>query len=156
MVSLIISMDMLKLPLPCRIGRALLCSCLEGSSFTQSRDLYLALEQNYKEIIQRIAHRAEFQRDDFTVVFQPFGMNATVFIDNLIPDISIIAYDCIHFSQKGHAVAANALWNNMMQSEPNKAIGFKPLLDQFECPTKNNPYLRTYFNSLHENPIRTW
>lgn len=156
MVSLIVSMDTLRLPLPCRIGRALFCTCLEGLRFSQSRDLYLAMEQNYKEFIQQVVHRAEFQRDDFTVVYQPFGMNATVLIDNLIPDISIMAYDCVHFSQKGHAVAANALWNNMMQSESRKMMGFRPLLDEFVCPNDNNPYLNTYFNSLHEAPIRTW
>lgn len=156
MVNLIISMDILTLSLPCRIGRAMFCSCLEGLRFRQSRDLYLVLEQNFKEILQNVVRRPEFQRDDFTVVYQPFGVNATVYIDNLFPDISIVAYDCIHFSQKGHAVAANALWNNMMQSESRKSVGLKPLFESFECPTEQNPYLSTYFNGLHEASFRVW
>lgn len=157
LVSLIVSMDgMDDLPYGCQIGRTILCSCLEGSLFSQKRDLYIALDQNYRKIFERVAHRAEFHRNDFTVVFQPFSVNATVFIDNQVPDISIMAYDCIHFSQKGHAVAANALWNNMMQTEPNKKIGLKPLFEEFECPTEDNPYLRTYFNSKSESLQNLW
>lgn len=138
----------LNLPIPCRIGRTMFCSCLEGLRFAQARDLYIAMEQNYKRMLNRIAHRAEFQRDDFTVVFQPFGLNASVFIDERKPDISIMAYDCINLSQVGHAVAANALWNNMMQIEPQKTRGLRSLFKEFECPTEQNPYLRTYFNSF--------
>lgn len=149
LTSLILSMDViLNLPFPCRIGRSVLCSCLQGMRFSNARDLYLALTQNYKRILQRVAHRAEFQRDDFTVVFQPFGVNASVFIDEKTPEISIMAYDCINLSQKGHAVAANALWNNMMESQPLKSFGMKPLFSNFVCPTEENPFLKTYFNSF--------
>ncbi|XP_055317714.1 phospholipase B1, membrane-associated-like [Sitodiplosis mosellana] len=149
LTSLIISMDViLSLPFPCRIGRSVLCSCLEGIRHSQARDLYLALLQNYKQILQRVAHRAEFQRDDFTVVFQPFGLNASVFIDDQTPEISIMAYDCINLSQKGHAVLANGLFNNMMQPSGLKTIGLRPLYKEFVCPTEENPYLRTYFNSF--------
>lgn len=153
LVSLILSMDGLNdIPYGCQVGRLIECSCFEGHLFTQKRDLYIAMERNYRPIFQRVAHRAEFHRKDFTVVFQPFGLNATVFINNQVPDISIMAFDCIHFSQKGSAVAANALWNNMMQSEPNKTMGFKRLFEEFECPTDDNPYLRTYFNSESKSP----
>lgn len=149
LTSLIMSMDViLNLPLPCRIGRSVLCNCLEGIRYSHARDLYLALAQNFKRILQRVAHRAEFQRDDFTVVFQPFGLNASVFIDDQTPEISIMAYDCINLSQKGNAVAANMLWNNMMESKSIKTIGLKPLFSEFICPTEENPYLRTYFNSF--------
>lgn len=81
------------------------------------------------------------------MVHQPFGVNATVFIDNRVPDDTIMAYDCLHWSQKGHAVAANGLWNNMMQSEGKKTVGFKRLYEEFECPTENEPYIKTYLNS---------
>lgn len=138
----------LNLPLPCRIGRSVLCSCLEGRRHLKARDLYLALVQNYKQILQRVAHRAEFQRDDFTVVFQPFGLNASVFIDDKTPEISIMAYDCVNLSQKGHAVLANGLFNNMMQPSGLKTIGLRPLYKEFVCPTEENPYLKTYFNSF--------
>lgn len=147
-VSLILSMDGLSnLPIPCQFGRLLKCSCLESQLFSQYRGLYIILEQYYRQIFQRVAHRPEFHRNDFTVVFQPFGVNATVFINNRIPDLSIMATDCIHLSQKGHAVVANALFNNMMQPEGKKSIGLKPLFEEFECPTEENPYIKTYFNS---------
>lgn len=140
-------MDRLNIfPGGCYVGRMLACGCLEGPAFSQQRNLYIAIEQRYRTLFDRIAHRAEFQRDDFAVVFQPFGVNASVYVNNRIPDTSIMAYDCIHWSQKGDAVAANALWNNMMQPEWNKTTGFKPLFQEFLCPTDENPYLRTYFN----------
>lgn len=156
-VSLILSMDRLRnLPMPCSIGRTMACSCFEGTKFSQQRDLYIALEQNYQRIFGRVARLPEFHRKDFTVVHQPFGLNASVFRDSRTADISIMAIDCIHFSQKGHAVLANALWNNMMQPESQKAIGLKPLYQEFECPTEDNPYLRTYYNSEEDTTVRTW
>lgn len=81
------------------------------------------------------------------MVHQPFGVNATVFIDNQIPDDTVMAYDCLHWSQKGHAVAANGLWNNMMQPAGKKSAGFRRLYEEFECPTDNDPYIKTYLNS---------
>lgn len=144
------------LPIQCNIGRGLGCPCFVGSKYSQQRDLYMVLEQNYQRMFDRVAHMPEFHRKDFTVVSQPFGKNATVFRDSKTADISIMAVDCIHFSQKGHAVVANALWNNMMQSESQKVIGLKPLYQEFECPTDDNPYLRTYYNSQEDTTARIW
>lgn len=135
------------LPAYCNIGRLIQCACMEGQLYSQHKKLYMMLEQEYRRIFQRVARRPEFHRDDFTVVFQPFGVNATVFIHDRKPDISIMAVDCLHLSQKGEAVLANALWNNMMQSDGKKSIGLKPLYEEFECPTEQNPYIKTYFNS---------
>lgn len=154
MVSLVMSMDGLNLPLPCKIGRMLLCPCFEAPNYSQLRNLYSVLEQNNHRIFDRVAHRPEFHTKDFTVVFQPFGINATVFTNNRVPDISIMAYDCVHLSQKGHALAANALWHNMIHEETEKEMGFSKLF-QFECLNEKNPYLRTYLNSQLQ-PIRIW
>lgn len=135
------------LPFTCYIGRIFQCGCLEGQLYSQHKKLYMLLEQEYRRIFQRVAQRPEFHRNDFTVIFQPFGVNATVFIHDRKPDISIMAVDCLHLSQKGQAVFANALWNNMMQPNGKKSIGLKPLYEEFECPTEQNPYINTYFNS---------
>lgn len=155
-VSLILSLDHLSnLPIPCQIGRMLKCGCLESRLFSKYRGLFVIVERYYREIFHRIARRPEFHvKPDFTVVFQPFGVNATVFVDNRLPDLGIMATDCVHLSQKGHAVMANALWNNMMQPDGKKTIGLKPLFEEFECPTEESPYIKTYFNSQPESEIK--
>lgn len=48
--------------LGCIYGRTALCNCLEGSLFSQKRDLYIHLERKYRKIFERVAHRPEFQR----------------------------------------------------------------------------------------------
>lgn len=147
-VSLVLSMDRIpNLPFYCHMGRLIQCACMEGHLYSQHKKLYISLEQEYRQIFQRVARRSEFHRNDFTVVFQPFGVNATVFMRDNKPDINIMAVDCLHLSQKGQAMMANALWNNMMQSEGKKSIGLKPLYEEFECPTEQDPYIKTYFNS---------
>lgn len=135
------------LPTYCNIGRKFECTCLQGNLFSEHNKLYRLLEQEYRTIFYHIARRPEFHRKDFTVVFQPFGVNATVFVHDRRPDISIMAVDCLHLSQKGQAVMANALWNNMMQADAEKTIKFRPLYEEFECPSEQNPYIKTYFNS---------
>lgn len=147
-VSLVLSMDRLpSLPAYCHIGRLFQCTCFEGQLYSQHKKLYRKLELEYRTIFQRVARRPEFHRNDFTVVFQPFGVNATIFMKDNKPDINLMAVDCLHLSQKGQAIMANALWNNMMQSERDKSIGLKPLYEEFECPSEQNPYIKTYFNS---------
>lgn len=99
--------------------------------------------------MERVSFMPEFHTQDFTVVYQPFFRDATVFLDNgNKPDMTIVSVDCIHLSQKGHAVAANGLWNNMMEAPFHKTVGLKTLFSDFKCPTERAPYLFTYFNSL--------
>lgn len=154
LISLVMSMDRLNVPFQCKVSRMFLCPCFEAPNHSQLRKVYAILQQNFNRMIERVAHRPEFHTNDFTVVYQPFGVNASVLVNNRMPDISIMAYDCIHFSQKGHAVAANALWNNMMQDEMDKTTSFTKLF-QFECPDETSPYLKTYVNS-QQPPVRIW
>lgn len=90
----------------------------------------------------------ELHSDDFTVVYQPFFKDASVFYDSSDKaDMSIMSIDCVHLSQKGHAVSANSLWNNMMEPVGKKSQGLSKLFSKFQCPTKAAPYIATYFNS---------
>uniref|UniRef100_A0A803TI29 Uncharacterized protein n=1 Tax=Anolis carolinensis TaxID=28377 RepID=A0A803TI29_ANOCA len=78
------------------------------------------------------------QREDFAVVLQPFFRNTIVPLNNDgKPDLSFFAIDCFHFSERGHAEMAIALWNNML--EP---VGHKQSYNNFtygrtklKCPT---------------------
>lgn len=80
-------------------------------------------------------------------------------------DISYITHDCFHFSQKGHALGkwvinfkklvflcelsgANLLWNNLLQPiglKSQKKLNY--VLEKFECPKLNAPYLFTNKNT---------
>ncbi|CAG9795363.1 unnamed protein product [Diatraea saccharalis] len=92
-------------------------------------------------------------RGDFAVVVQPFMR-----LFNLPPAArpplarvihqSYITHDCFHFSQKGHALAANLLWNNLLEPVGNKSSNARPvLMDSFRCPTRNAPFIFTEQNS---------
>lgn len=81
-----------------------------------------------------------YDRDDFTVVLQPFFTETQVpRLDNGGADKSYFAPDCFHFSQKGHAVGARYLWNNMFEplGQKTNSIDWKneePLTCPADCP----------------------
>lgn len=58
------------------------------------------------------------------------------------PDLSFFAADCFHFSEKGHAEMAMALWNNMVRDykvDPNMLVVGVPTKDHEKgclCETK--------------------
>lgn len=89
-------------------------------------------------------------RDDFTVVLQPFFSETPVPLkENGSADKSYFALDCFHFSQKGHAVGAKYLWNNMFEPLGKKTdhidwYNMEPLM----CPA-DFPYFATSKNSLN-------
>lgn len=150
-------MDSVRVPWTCHLARPIECSCLFGPAYSSHRKLYRRLERRFVRIMERVSHMPEFHTDDFTVVFQPFFGESSVFMghdtgDAVAPasgtglDMDIMSIDCIHLSQKGHAVAANGLWNNMMQRGATKQLGLRPLLGRFECPSEERPFLATYSN----------
>lgn len=148
LLSLSFSMDRVNVPWSCHLSRPIECSCLYGPAYSKSRNLYRRLERNFVKIMERVSYLPEFHTNDFTVVYQPFFRDASVFLDrDRKPDMTIMSVDCIHLSQHGHAVAANGLWNNMMEPHLHKTLGLKHLFQEFKCPTEREPYLYTYFNS---------
>ncbi|KAM3856764.1 phospholipase B1, membrane-associated [Vipera latastei] len=99
------------------------------------------------------------QREDFAVVVQPFFRNTFLPLDSEgEPDLSFFAVDCFHFSERGHAEMAVALWNNML--EP---VGYKQSYKHFtkerlklKCPNSEYPYLFTSRNSqMHNSGFET-
>lgn len=148
LVSLSFSMDHVNVPWQCHLSRPIECSCLFGPAYSKARNLYRRLERNFVKIMERISYMPEFHTQDFTVVYQPFFKDASVFLNHeKSPDMTIMSVDCIHLSQKGHALSANGLWNNMLQPHFRKTVGLKPLFQEFKCPSEEEPYLYTYFNS---------
>lgn len=145
-------MDRVKVPFSCTLSRPIECSCLFGPAYSKQRRLYRQRERAFVKIMERVSYMPEFHTDDFTVVYQPFFRDASVFLDDgpgkaRQADMSIMSVDCIHLSQKGHAVSANGLWNNMLEPPTLKTIGLKPLFREFKCPSVQQPYLYTYLNT---------
>lgn len=140
-------MDRVNVPWTCYLSRPIECSCLFGPAYSKERQLFRQREREFVKIMERVSRLKEFHSDDFTVVYQPFFQDATVFVDNSnTPDMDIMSVDCIHLSQKGHAVSANGLWNNMLERTGQKSLKFNTLFKRFNCPSPSQPYLITYFN----------
>ncbi|CAB3410477.1 unnamed protein product [Caenorhabditis bovis] len=105
---------------------------------------------NYNTLERRLMESGEFEKDDFTVVIQPFFANSTQPpLKDGIPDLSFFAPDCFHFSQKGHAVISTHLWKNLMQPVGRKSTqaDFSMPAVPLACPDKECPYIRTKLNS---------
>ncbi|XP_048699384.2 phospholipase B1, membrane-associated [Caretta caretta] len=94
------------------------------------------------------------QREDFTVVVQPFFRNTIIPLDsNEKPDLSFFSMDCFHLTERGHAEMAIALWNNMLEPVGQKQSYNNFSHDRFKlkCPTSENPFLFTSRNSGLQN-----
>ncbi|XP_066479333.1 phospholipase B1, membrane-associated [Tiliqua scincoides] len=89
-------------------------------------------------------------RKDFAIVVQPFFRNTFMPLDSDgKPDLSYFAVDCFHFSEKGYAEMAMALWNNMLEPVGHKQTyhNFTYNRSKLKCPTSEHPYFFTARNN---------
>ncbi|NXF41495.1 PLB1 Phospholipase, partial [Nyctibius bracteatus] len=72
---------------------------------------------------------------------------------NSKPDLSFFAADCFHFSVKGYAEMAMALWNNMLEPVGEKQTynNFTRDRSKLKCPKPDKPFLSTLRNSEFRN-----
>ncbi|XP_041970511.1 phospholipase B1, membrane-associated-like [Aricia agestis] len=141
-------------PVMCRLMHPLFCRCFHNGGnelldLVRQARLYQAAETAL------VASGRYDTRDDFTVVIQPFMklFNAPLPPRAPLPLVihqSYITHDCFHFSQKGHALAANLLWNNLLEPVGNKSDNVPPvLMHSFKCPSKSAPFIFTNKNSKY-------
>ncbi|CAH1405806.1 unnamed protein product [Nezara viridula] len=157
-VNLVSALDVtvsvrIKRSMVCRIIHRFFCSCYHMMSnpletLARMARLY---QKHEKQLIESGRYNV---KPDFTVVIQPFmtaynmPLNEKYKLQEVI-DISYITYDCFHFSQKGHALVANMLWNNMLEPVGSKSTRkMKNMFDKFYCPSEDNPYFFTTNNSI--------
>ncbi|XP_050750065.1 phospholipase B1, membrane-associated [Gymnogyps californianus] len=106
------------------------------------------------EALQLINSGRYEEREDFAVVMQPFFRNALLPLDrNGKPDLSFFAADCFHFSVRGYAEMAMALWNNMLEPAGEKQTynNFTHDRSKLKCPNPEKPFLSTLRNSGFRN-----
>ncbi|XP_072407470.1 phospholipase B1, membrane-associated [Chiloscyllium punctatum] len=114
-----------------------------------------ALNRKYQERTHKLVESGRYDtREDFTVVIQPFLENIEIPRNkDGLPDSTYFSPDCFHFSLKGHSQAARGLWNNLLEplGEKNANQTFDGHIN-ISCPSKEQPYLRTYRNSNFTYP----
>ncbi|XP_026321981.1 phospholipase B1, membrane-associated-like [Hyposmocoma kahamanoa] len=139
-------------PFMCRMMHSLFCTCFHRDG-NELEDLVRMARLYQKAEFMLIDSGRYDTKEDFTVVVQPFMrlFNAPFPPKLPLPLVihqSYITHDCFHFSQKGHALAANLLWNNLLEPVGNKSENVPPvLLRSFRCPTREAPYIFTAKNS---------
>ncbi|XP_045765635.1 phospholipase B1, membrane-associated-like [Maniola jurtina] len=139
-------------PLMCRLMHPLFCTCFHRGG-GELLDL-VRQARRYQAAETALIDSGRYDtRDDFTVVVQPFmrlfnaPMPPTQPL-SLVIHQSYITHDCFHFSQKGHALAANLLWNNLLEPVGNKSDNVPPvLMHSFRCPSRRSPFIFTAKNS---------
>ncbi|XP_071455798.1 phospholipase B1, membrane-associated-like [Hetaerina americana] len=145
----------------CDILRQIQCPCLLQSPDLQENILNrTALAREYQRVEMELASDPRYNgRDDFAVVWQPLflAFNGPMSAgEPECPEFSKLVSskypfhtpDCFHLNQRGSALAARMLWNNMLEPVGSKTSTLKEILRQtIKCPTKEMPYLFTAKNS---------
>ncbi|EDV96614.1 phospholipase B1, membrane-associated [Drosophila grimshawi] len=134
------------LPSICQRTLSFECPCLIGKA-KQHLDYYEPIMKRWIAQDYEIVNRTEFNTETFTINVQPFSQ-----FDDFPrtrsgkTDTRFFSEDCFHLSQRGHASAANAIWNNMLEM-PDKKSGFNShLFEKFNCPTEERPFFLTREN----------
>eukprot|EP00002_Diphylleia_rotans_P024870 TRINITY_DN490_c0_g2_i1.p1 TRINITY_DN490_c0_g2~~TRINITY_DN490_c0_g2_i1.p1 ORF type:complete len:434 (-),score=83.84 TRINITY_DN490_c0_g2_i1:97-1398(-) len=96
------------------------CSC-GTSNDAAVRDSVSRVCTQYNNELKNIANDARYQRDDFTVVYQPMYENTQIPRDSAgNPIREYFAPDCFHFATVTHQGVAVTLWNNMLKPNGQK------------------------------------
>ncbi|XP_066403968.1 phospholipase B1, membrane-associated [Molothrus aeneus] len=136
----------------CALAAKKVCPCFlnpeENSSELQ--EIKRVNRDFQAEALQLINSGRYEQRQDFAAVIQPFFRNTLLPLDSTSkPDMSFFAADCSHFSVRGYAEMAMALWNNMLEPVGEKQTynNFTHDRSKLRCPNPEKPFLFTRRNS---------
>lgn len=128
----------------CFLTTQIECGCLFGFNFQKMKPIYYDIMKRWQQIDLELAASPEFQRDDFAVVAQTILLDVTI---PLTPN-GYMSTDCFHISQKGNAIYAYSLWNNLLEPVGTKmTMIMQSSTETFKCPTSERPYLATMQNS---------
>nr|XP_054759818.1 phospholipase B1, membrane-associated-like [Lytechinus pictus] len=131
--------------LKCNLVHSIVCSCLHKDG---GKEAIYERAKEYQRVVQEHIESGKFDdKDDFTVVYQPFFHETSIpkHADGS-PDSSYFASDCFHLSQKGQAAQATANWNGLFEPVGSKRLEWVPG-EKLNCPSVEFPYIYTNVNS---------
>ncbi|KAM8833327.1 phospholipase B1, membrane-associated [Synchiropus picturatus] len=139
--------------LGCRLLQKLVCPCfLLPSEDSPELAEIKRINRDLQIETEKLVNGGRYDgREDFAVVLQPFFKNTIVPLNlDAKPDVTYFSEDCFHFSERGHADMAAAMWNNMLEPEGQKKTynEFSNTRGQIKCPTEERPFIFTRRNSL--------
>ncbi|KAM8716620.1 hypothetical protein ACLKA7_003492 [Drosophila subpalustris] len=130
-----------KMPADCTTRASFFCNCHDK----YKEDRFYNVAKRFLDMQKSVASLPEFQREDFAVVTHGILRNlSTLWSRNGILDKRLMANDCVHYSQLGHAVLAKLLWNNMLnQTDFTLTEAWRHPFKHFLCPNAERQFLRT-------------
>ncbi|XP_063227169.1 phospholipase B1, membrane-associated-like [Bacillus rossius redtenbacheri] len=133
----------------CWLTRRVECTCLFSDRFRDQLPWFQQTILQLQAAQMQLVDSGRYEREDFAVVVQPFtlGVKMPLVNDTGATDLAYMSPDCFHLSQKSHARAANALWNNLLEPVGAKTEGWSPTFERFLCPSEQRPFFRTRTNS---------
>ncbi|XP_029315903.1 phospholipase B1, membrane-associated [Cottoperca gobio] len=139
--------------LGCNVLQKYVCPCflIPGDDSPELAELKRFNRELQIETANLVYGSRYVAREDFAVVLQPFFRNTVVPLNaDGRPDSTYFSVDCFHFSERGHADMAAALWNNMLEPVGKKQTynNFTNARNNIKCPTEEHPYIFTKVNSL--------
>ncbi|XP_054470588.1 phospholipase B1, membrane-associated [Anoplopoma fimbria] len=146
--------------LGCNVLQKFVCPCflLPGEDSPELSEIK-RINRELQTVTEKLVDGSRYdEREDFAVVVQPYFRNTIVPLNaEGRPDHSYFSEDCFHFSERGHADMAAALWNNMLEPVGKKQTynNFTNTRNNIKCPTEEHPYIFTKVNSLASSTITT-
>ncbi|XP_050420647.1 phospholipase B1, membrane-associated-like [Adelges cooleyi] len=136
-------------PMFCEFFNIMECPCLFARQYKNRLPEFVKTMYLFQQVEKEIVQMEEFKNtEDFTVTLQTFTEHLVFPLTRFNhTDYSYLSADCFHFSQKGYARAANALWNNIMEPVGRKSTNWIQEFDRFNCPTAESPFIPTWKNS---------
>ncbi|XP_031840783.1 phospholipase B1, membrane-associated isoform X2 [Nomia melanderi] len=90
----------------CYVLTTVECPCLIGLKNLSKRPLYYEVIKSWQKMEADVAEYPEFHTEDFTVEVLPGIKQVTIpLAEDGYPDLSYMAYDCFHVSQKANALS---------------------------------------------------
>ncbi|XP_046712656.1 phospholipase B1, membrane-associated isoform X2 [Silurus meridionalis] len=142
----------------CTVLQPTLCPCfLYPKENTEEMMEMKKINQQIQMETEKLVSGGQYKsREDFAVVLQPFFQRTVIPVGaDQKPDLSFFSFDCFHFTERGHAEMAIALWNNMLEPVGSKQTynNFTHDRSKIRCPSEENPYIFTEVNSFNPEPV---
>ncbi|XP_060790814.1 phospholipase B1, membrane-associated [Neoarius graeffei] len=142
----------------CTILQPTLCACfLRPEENSEELDEMKRINRQIQTETAQLVFGGRYEgREDFAVVLQPFFRSTVLPMgEDRQPDLSFFSVDCFHFTERGHAEMAIALWNNMLEPVGSKQTynNFTHDRSKILCPSEDHPFIFTQVNSFSSEPV---